>query len=68
LFPPKPIVAMQQTCMILMEEDDHERYAHISQKKSKPLIKSSTTKQSHKNSYTILERLPNEKRGEHVKA
>jgi hypothetical protein len=38
------------------------------QKKSKPLIKSSRTNQSHKNPYTILEGLPNERCGEHVKA
>jgi hypothetical protein len=37
-------------------------------KKSKPLVKSSTTEQFHKNSYTILERLPDERCGERVKA
>ncbi len=32
LVSPKPIITMQQTNMILMEEHDHERCVHISQK------------------------------------
>jgi hypothetical protein len=41
---------------------------HISKNKSKPLTKSSRTKQSRKSSYTIPEGLPNERHGECVKA
>jgi hypothetical protein len=40
---------------------------HTFLKKLKPLVKSSRIKQSHKSSYTILKRLPNERRGEWTK-
>jgi hypothetical protein len=39
---------------------------HISERKSKPIQKSSGTKQS-QNSYTISKRLLNERWGEHAK-
>jgi hypothetical protein len=41
---------------------------HSSKQKSKPLAKSSRTKQYHKSSYTIFKRLLNERRGECIKA
>jgi hypothetical protein len=41
---------------------------HISKKKSKPLTKSSRTKQSYKSSYTIPKGLSNERHDECVKA
>jgi hypothetical protein len=41
---------------------------HISKKKSKPLTKSSRTKQYCKSSYTIFKGPLDERHGEHVKA
>jgi hypothetical protein len=40
---------------------------HTSKTKLKPLVKSSRITQSHKSSFTILKRLPNERRGECAK-
>ncbi len=59
---------MQEASVILMEEHDHERCVHISQKnKSKPLAESLGTKQFCKSSRTILEGPLDERGGKCVK-
>jgi hypothetical protein len=50
-----------------MGEHDYVQCVHIFKKRLQPLAESFGTKKSHKNSYTIPKRPPNERHGECIK-